>query len=969
RYSISASSGDVLVFSFIGYLTQEVPVGARSTIDVTMAIDAQQLSEVVVVGYGTQSRAEVTGAISTIEADQINSLPVARVDQALQGQAPGVTVINNGAPGDEPTIRIRGLGTTGNNAPLYVIDGVIASGIGDLNSQDIESIQVLKDASTAAVYGSKGSNGVIIVTTKKGRPGKIQVSANAYAGTQWTNKRFDLLNTDQYLQYASEAFSSPTRASDPQYANLFQSTTDWQDAIFQAGTVQNYNVSVAGGGENNTFRVSGGYLSQEGVVRSTDYDRYNFRANSTFNIGKKLEIGENLSLAYSEQSPLSASGGRSVIEHAIKVAPYLPIFDDRTEGGFRGPNSGLDGGNDAENPVRVLELGSRNNQSVALLGNIYGEYQIIDGLTFKSQIGLDYRTSKYHTFTPTYNDDPEGATHSSTFARIRINDAILASTYLTNSLRYKKSFNEVHNVEVLLLAEQTRSKSTFLNTYSQNYITNQVEQISNVDADVGSSEFNYYRLGYLGRVNYSYKEKYIVAASIRRDGSSRLGSNEKWGWFPSFAAGWNIGKEQFFASSNIVNDLKLRASYGQTGNDNFGDYSATVGIESDFHYPIGGEDAVGAVPQGLGNNDLVWESTKMTNIGLDFTLFDYAINGSLEVYNNTSDDLIINRQLPVSLGYPNPARIENSGSIETKGIELNLGYDHFGGEVEWSVSMNLGTSTNEVISLGGVEQFSGGGFENENISYVIPGERAFQFYGWQFDGIFDSDAEANEYMGGSQYNDLNARGGDFRIVDTDGDGEITADDRTIIGNPFPKLTYGLNGSVRFKGFDLSLFFSGVYGNEIYNTNIYDLEGMPRLFNAGVAVLNRWTPTNNTEDGVPRAGGAATNTQISSRFVEDGSFARLRNLTLGYDLRNIVKVDGISKFRVYVSAMNLLTFTDYSGLDPEVGQQVTVEPGQAPQVQGTTATTGGIPIVNFENGIDRGNYPVPKTFTAGIEITF
>ncbi|UII19901.1 SusC/RagA family TonB-linked outer membrane protein [Fulvivirga ligni] len=971
NYTLTANSSDILIVSFIGYKAREIAVGSQTSINVSLSLDTQQLTEVVVVGYGTQKRADVTGAISTVEADELANLPVPTVDQALQGRAAGVTVINNGAPGNEPTIRIRGLGTVNNNNPLYVIDGVIATGLGDLNPQDIESMQVLKDASTAAVYGAKGSNGVIIVTTKKGKSGKVQVSMNAYAGSQWSNKRFDLLNSQQYLTYAKEAFQSPPRvaASDtiPAFAQLLQNNTDWQDQIFQSGLVQNYSVGVSGGGDNSTFRISGGYLSQEGIIRSTNYERYNLRANSNFKLGK-LTVGENVNIAISEENPLAASGGRSVIEHTIKMAPYLPVYDSRTEGGYRGPNTGLDA-QDAENPVRVLELGRRERRGVALLGNVFAELEIIDGLKARSQVGSEYKTFEYSSFTPSYNDDPEGATHTVNYANIRLSDGSLFRTTFTNSLSYSKSINKVHNIEVLALSEQVSTRTTLINTYSRNYISNDVDQVSNTDSDIGSSEYNYYRLGYLGRINYNYDERYMIAASFRRDASSRFASSNRWGSFPSAAIGWNISKEGFMDTQDFVSNLKLRASWGKTGNDNIPDYSYSAGIVDDFHYPIGGSDALGASPAGLGNSNLKWEETTMSNIGLDFAIMDYTISGSIEYYSNQSDDLLIPRVLPISSGFNNGTVIENTGSIETKGIEINLGYNHTGSQMEWSVNANLGTSKNEVLDVGENEAIVGANFESENISYSTVGQPAFQFYGWQFDGIFDSDAEANSYMQGSQYNNLNARGGDFRIVDTNNDGRITADDRTIIGNPFPTLTYGLSANLNYKGFDVSLFFNGMYGNDIYNTNIYDLEGMPRLFNAGTGVLDRWTPENNTADEVPRAGGAGTNVQVSSRFVEDGSYTRLRNITLGYNLLKTFKIQGMSKFRVYVTGMNLLTFTNYSGLDPEVGASNDIETNEAPAPIGAVATDGnGQPITNFENGIDRGNYPAPKSIVVGIEIT-
>ncbi|MFY0627233.1 MAG: TonB-dependent receptor [Reichenbachiella sp.] len=967
KFSISAGSSDVLVISFIGYTTQEVAVGGKSVIDVSLEVDAEQLDEVVVVGYGTQKRAEVTGAIASVDSEILNAVPTATVDQALQGRAAGVTVINNGSPGSAPTIRIRGLGTVNNNNPLYVIDGVISSSIGSLNSSDIESIQVLKDASTTAVYGSKGSNGVIVVTTKSGKSGQIQVSLNAYAGSQWTDERFDLLNTDQYIDYVTDAFGAVPRMTDPQYASMLNNNTDWQDAIFQSGAIQNYNAAVSGGGENSSFRISAGYLSQDGVIVGTSMERYNFRANSNFT-WKKLKIGENISVAFGEQNPETNNGGRSAIEHAIKSAPYLPIYDETNDGGFRGPNTNIDG-QDAENPLRVLTLGNITNKTVNVIGNIYAEYEIIEGLNFKTQVGAEYSNFEYNSFTPSYNDDSDGSTHTSANAAIGKSTGSLFTVITTNSLNYKKTFAEKHNVEVLALAESTITKNENLNARSNNYITNDVNQVGNTESNVGSFSSEYRRIGYLGRLNYNYDGKYLISASFRRDASSRFGANERWGTFPSVSAGWRLSEESFISGIEAISNLKLRASWGKTGNDNIPNYQYSTSIASDFHYPIMGADALGATAAGIANADLKWEETTMQNIGLDLGFFQDKITLSAEIYKNQSDDLLLPLQLPSSLGFHNSTVIQNVGSMETKGFEMNIGYNDFSGDFKWSVNLNFGTSQNEVLDLGANDAINGAVFENESISRTSVGHPAFQFYGWQFDGIFQTQAEVDGHAGGSQAANYSAAPGDFRIVDVNGDGAITADDRTFIGNPFPDFTYGLNLSAEYKGLDFSLFFSGISGNDIYNTNMYDLEGMPRIFNSGTAVLDRWTATN-ASNTVPRAAGAGANTSVSSRFVEDGSFSRLRNVTLGYDLASSVLKGKITKFRIYVSAQNLLTFTDYSGLDPEVGAYTVSQPNATPGAIGGVPTNGnGQPTGNFENGIDRGNYPVPKSFIGGIEILF
>ena len=945
NYSLADVPSDgTLVFSYIGYITQNVPVNGNSTINIQLTEDLQALDEVVVVGYGTQSRAEVTGAIATVDSEELSALPVTSAEQALQGRAAGISIVNAGSPGTSPVVRIRGLGTMNNNDPLYVIDGVIAGGLGDLNPNDIESINILKDASTTAIYGSLGSNGVVMVTTKKGsRSGKTVVNVDAYTGIQYVDQRFDLLNTQQYLQFIDEAYgfvpTSPLSSSG--------NNTDFQDALFQTGIMQKVDFGISGGTENGDYRFSAGYLDQQGAVIETGFERFSFRANSNFTIGK-FNFGETMAVSFNLQNPERNLGDRSLLEHAIKIPPYLPIYNANNLGGFQGPSSGLDG-QDAENPIRVQTLGEQVNKSSSVIGSIFGEFEIIDGLKFKSQVGLEYRNFNNNSFIPSYNDDSEGATHSSTFAVITKNSGVRKSIILTNSLNYSTTINDEHNLEVLVLAEKQETVDDILNSNSQNPITDDVNQVSNTNSFLQSTTNEYNRIGYLGRINYNYDEKYIFAASLRRDASSRFGINNRWGTFPSLAAGWNIAKENFFADSSF-NTLKLRGSWGITGNDRIGDYQYSSTLLADFFYPIAGTAALGTTPFGLANPSLKWEETTMINVGLDFALMDSKITGALEYYSNSSDDLLMSRPLPPALGIPQGSITENVGSVDTQGFELTLGYNDYEGDFTWSANLNLGTSSNEVKSLGLNESLSGGVFEAQSISRIEVGEPLFFFYGLVTDGIYQTQAEVDAVLTPGQ---TTVEAGDIRFIDQNGDGQINADDRVKIGNPYPDVTYGLNLSGNYQNWDLNMFISGVAGVDVYNTNIYDLEGMPRLFNAGTNVLNRWTGPG-TSNTVPRAGGAPQNfNAISDRFVEDGSYTRLKNITLGYTLNNATLEEYFSKFRIYISGQNLITISDYSGLDPEIGNPLTNDGGSR----------------SFELGIDRGNYPQPKSLLLGVQLTF
>lgn len=948
NYSLEVNDDAVLIFSYISYQTQEVAVNNRSVVNVNMVADSQSLDDVIVVGYGTQSRAEVTGAISSIDTEEINSLPVSTAEQALQGRASGVTVINSGSPGNSPAVRIRGLASPNNNDPLYVIDGIIAGGLGSLNPNDIENIQVLKDASTTAVYGSRGANGVVLVTTKSGKgTQKAQLSLDAYTGVQFNSNRYDLLNREQYIQFAREVTDlAPARITDPQYADFIDNETDWQDEIFRTGVLRSINLGLSGGSENSNFRFSGGYLNQEGAIIETEFERFNFRSNSNFDFGK-LRFGQTLNVAFTVQNPEREDGGRSILEHAIKSAPYLRVYNPENRGGFQGPNSALDG-QDAANPVRVQTIGSAVNKGLTVLGSFFAEYEIIEDLVFKSQVGLDYYKFNNNNFIPSYNDDSNGATHQFDFAQITKNSGTNQSLTLTQSLNYKFDIDDLHNFEILALAEDQTIDSESLNASSQNPITDDVEELSLNQAGLTSASSEYRRVGFLGRLNYNFDQKYLLAGSLRRDASTRFGDNNRWGTFWSVAAGWNVAKESFLEDSDI-NNLKIRGSWGTTGNDLIGNYRYASTLVTSFIYPIGGAALQGTTAEGLPNQNLKWEEVTMKNIGLDLGVMNNKFTLSLEYYSNQSDDLLYELPLPLSLGYNVPTIASNVGSVKTNGFEADLGYNDYEGDFTWSANLNLGTSKNEVLSIGNLDQVQGGFFENEYLTRIAPGEPLFHFYGLKTDGIYQNQAEVDEVLTANP-DQTAVQPGDIRFEDLNGDGEINAADRTVIGNPYPTLTMGLNLSAQYGNFDASIFIQGAYGQDIYNTNLYDLEGMPRLFNSGVAVLDRWTGEG-TSNTIPRALGAPQNLNASDRFVEDGSYTRLKNLNIGYTFNEDVFGGSLSNLRIYLSGQNLITLTDYSGLDPEIGVDNVLQQG-----------VGAV-------GIDRGLYPQPTSFTFGLQLGF
>jgi len=945
KYSLSdVNPTDKITYSFVGLISQTITVGTRTRIDVVLALSTQNLNEVI-VGYGSQKRTKVTGAISTVSSKDIVAVPITNAESALQGRAAGVTVVN-GAPGSNPTVTIRGLATMGNSAPLYVIDGVLTGNLSGLSPNDIESMSVLKDASTTALYGSKAFNGVIMVTTKKGKKGPGQLNFSTYAGFQTITKRYDVLNTQQYLQYAKDLGSDLT-ARAAEFGNI---NTNWQDQIFQSGVMQDYNLSFSNGTETSTSRYSAEYLKQEGAVINTGFERYSFRANNTQDIGK-LKIGSNIGISFSTINPERSAGGRTLLEHAIKMAPYLPIYNnsDTNVGGYQGP-SAIDG-NDAENPVRVANLGYQKINNLSIIGNIYAELEIFKGLKFRSQVSLDYYTGKDHTFVPSYSD---GSAHNQAFSTTNETNTQGQTIVFDNSLTYKTTIAAKHNIEVLGVITKIDGKSQNLIAGSRYNISNDIDQLRYNEGNLSSANYVEKNIGYIARINYDYDDKYIFAASGRRDASSRFGANNRWGNFYSFALGWNIAKESFMANS-VFSTLKLRASTGTTGNDRIDNYQYAATLLADYNYPINGGNAQGVSSGVASNPDLKWESKKDRNIGLDFGFFDEKFTGSVEYFNNKSSDILFAVPLAASVGSAGGGtQLQNVADVKVSGYEISLGYNDRKGDFTWSALANLGTSKNEVTGLApGLTSVLGGPSARaglENFSRLEVGQPLFYFYGYETNGIYQNQAEVDAVFGPGQ---TIIKPGDIRIIDRDGNKIINSNDKTNIGNPYPDFTYGLNLTAAYKKFDFNCFITGVQGNDIYNANTFDLTGMNRLFNASTDVLGRANVVNgvvtNPSATLPRAQGADINwSSANQRYIEDGSYTRLKNVTLGYTLSGETFGSYFSNIRFYVSGQNLITITKYSGLDPEIAR-----------------TDGNANSA----GIDLGRYPQPKSVIFGLDVKF
>jgi len=957
-FRISVPSADaVLQFSFIGYILREVRVGNTTTINVSLSPDMSSLSEVVVVGYGTQERAKVTSAITSISSETIRELPVPNVASAIQGRAAGVQVTNPGSPGANPVVRIRGVGTVGNNDPLYVIDGVPAGGLNLINPADIESVEVLKDASAAAIYGSRAANGVILITTKKGKQGRPVVSVDSYVGTQTAWRKLDLLQRDEYLAFGRDLLAN---AGDPppqrfnNLGDLANVETDWQNEMFRTATIQDHNVGISGGTENILYNVSAGYFAQEGIMLGTDFERFSFRSNTEIKLSNRVRVGQTLTVAYSNRNNEVMTGGRTQMEHMVKSVPYMPVRDESRLGGFRTPDR-VDG-SDPENPVMQASLRTNRTQEYKILGTAYLTVDILEGLRYKFLVGTDLALGTTNNYTPRYRS---GDFHEQPFAVIGQNRFSYFSPLISNQLSYTKTINK-HTFDVLGVLEQQTFISTTLGGTGQNFLTNEIRELQGVQNQTSnSSKIEYALISYLGRINYDYDQKYLFSATVRRDGGSRFGPANKWGTFPSVSAGWRISEEPFLRTVTAISDLKLRASYGQTGNDQIGNYVYQATINSNFFYPFGGSLNPGSTISTLANTDLQWETTIMKNIGLDLGLFNDNFNLSFELFENRTEGMILGVPVPPSLGYDG-APVANVGTVSNRGVELSLGYRKYTGDFQFALDGNIGFVQNELVSLGTGNTIFGPEFQGDPLTFTQAGRPIGYFYGWLVDGIFQSNEAAqgaprqNLPENPANYNPaIHTAAGDLRFADINGDGVIDANDRTYLGHYLPDFTYGLNLSANFRNFDFSMFWQGVQGNEIFNLLRFHTEGMTRLFNASTVVMDRWTPENPNTD-VPRAinGDPNRNARASSRWIEDGSYVRLKNMSLGYSLpATLLPGNGaISNVRVYVSGQNLLTFTNYTGYDPEIAAR-----------EGINTTLG--------LGIDFGQFPAARTFIGGLQITF
>lgn len=953
NYSIAVpqeNADGTLVVKYEDDTTVELPLATTTNFTVLREEDVTKLETVQIIGYGTQEKEDVTGAISSVKSEDLNRVVVADPAQAIQGRASGVTVTQNtGAPGAPLQIRIRGTGTIGNASPLYVVNGVPLESISFLNANDIESIDILKDASSAAVYGARAANGVVLVTTKKGSKKKAVTTFNYLTGVSSTWKRYNVVEGKEYAMLRNEASLA---GGGPLLYNLdtIGDGTNWQDQIFRKGIMNSYHLSTSGGTEKATYYVSGSYLSQTGIVKNSDYDRFNFTFNTDYQLTKRLKLGAYSNVGVSRRNAIyDGDATNSLFTSTISRDPLSPVYSGRSGDSLYAPSK-----TDGNNPVSILNNQTNREKLMYFLGDYFAEYQIFDGLKAKTHFGYLYGTGGEDRFNARYYVDNKDQRGVADVTRTNFDGSQLL---WENSLSYDKTFAEKHKVGALFLVASQDVRYNFFSAGKTGMLSNDLDQrYLNSPADTSSKSVvtggatENALLSYMGRINYEYDNKYLLTVNMRRDASSRFPEANRWGSFPSMAAGWKISEEEFFEpAKKTISFLKLRASYGKLGNQNIfgGDYPYTTNIQGSFlTYPFAGNVAQGSAPAGFGNKNITWEKVTMSNIALDFGFFRDKLLFSADYFVKKTSDMLIQRQLPAVAGQlTNP--YVNYGEVVNKGIELSTEYRNRDNALKYSVRANLTAIKNEITRF--AEPIYSGEMRGVNTNITQLGHPIGEFYVYKVLGVVQTPEEAAALQGVQS----GVRPGDFKFQDSNNDGKITADDRVYAGNPMPKFTYGINAELDYKGFDLIIFFQGAQGNKIYNGSKYFMDFGNGTFSYSERMLNRWTGPGSTNE-YPRVTNddPNDNRRASTYYIEDGSYLRLKNLQIGYTLpETYTSKVRFQRVRVFVGAQNLLTFTKYSGLDPEIG-----------------LTRGNNNYLNF--GIDQGGtYPQARTYQLGITASF
>ncbi|MEO6187206.1 MAG: TonB-dependent receptor [Ginsengibacter sp.] len=978
-FSIDANVGDVLEFSFVGYKNRSVTVSQSSSLSIVMEIEATIGDEVVVVGYGTQKKMNVTGAVGSISTKDFENQPISGLDQAMKGQVAGVQVSQTtGTPGGGLTVRVRGTGSIGaGNEPLYVIDGFPVSGSYDqttnpltsINPNDIASIEILKDASSAAIYGSRGANGVVIITTKRGKAGKTQLRFETFLGMQEVAHKIDMLNAREYAEYNTELrnnrwvdmggnASDPNSVRDenvqipPMFANpsFLGKGTDWQDEIFQVAPIENYQLTGSGGNDKTQYFVSGGYYKQDGIVIHTGFERYSVRLNLDTKLYDKLKLGVSFAPSFQKNRLRPVEGqvfGNGILATALAMPPTVPVRNP--DGSFTSlmPPSPYALGN-IENPVAIAEKEVANRSAFRSLGTVYAELSLRDDLKLRTSLGADFTSSINSSFHPS-DLGSEGAEAPTQASGSAGND--MGLTWLNeNTLTFDRAINDVHNINAIVGLTSQKSRYDAQSLYATNFPNNIVTTLNAGQVTSGGTYISEWALlSYLGRVNYDYKNKYLLSATIRRDGSSRFGSSRKWGTFPSASIGWDVAKEKFFQKQKRFGYFKFRASYGLTGNNDIGNYNQ-IGFLAPRNYVFGNNGGTvtnGLYPASISNKDLGWEISKQLDIGLDISFLRNRIDLTIDYYNKNTSDLLLDVPVPASTGFT--SALENIGKVNNRGWEFTINTRNIVSEFKWTTSFNISINKNKIIALGPsgapIRTRTGGITPPTNISKI--GSPLGLFWGYEVIGIYQTQEEIDKSAAFPT-----TKPGDLKFKDVNGDKIISSDDMTTIGNPHPDFTYGMSNNFSYKNFSLSVLIDGVQGMDRLNgarRNIMFVSGSYSRRD----VLGRWQSPESPGDGKnPRgttAGGKGNVSLISSFLVEDASFLRIRNINLGYQLpEKLFKTKLFRSANLYVNVQNAFTFTKYKGFNPE------------------QSINGASPL---SPGVDFNGYPIARIYTAGINVVF
>ena len=979
----------VLVFSFVGYKSVEETVGNRAEISVKISPENKSLEEVVVVGYGTQSKRAVTGSVISVNYDKFKDRSFSNVTQSLAGTMPGVNISQSqGAPGSSPVIKIRGVSsiTAGTN-PLIVVDGVPLENfnLNLINPQDIESVEVLKDASSAAIYGSRGSSGVILVTTKMGKPGKMSVSANVEYGTQNVGRQIKMMDAQQYIETYVDAknnawMAQGGKAADPNSVRpatlkipedfttnpgQFGKGTNWQDVMFRTAPSFNAQVSVSGGTEKTQYMFSGAYLDQTAVLDNNFYKRLSLRSNIKTAINSKVTIGLNLGITAIFDRTDGTQGKSDVISLGLQSDPIFPVYNENGNLGFRDPNSTWFrftsyADMNLWHPYSLTREVDKGKKSFNTLGTAFLEYNILDDLKFRTSLSgnlFNTRNSFY------WNDKQKYGYSAVLAAQGNAGDAYMLNWLSENTLTYDKKIGD-HAFTGLLGYSIQKQRDESMYVAANNFPNDLVHTLNAGTVTAGNTSASEWSLlSYLARLQYNFKNKYFFAGTIRRDGMSRFGADNKWGYFPSVSAGWLISDEAFMSGVSAVNNLKLRASYGVTGNNQIPNYGS-ISLLGAAPYVNGSTLANGLKVSGLANSGLKWEKTDQFNIGIDLGLFNNRINLSAEFYNSITRDMLLFVPIPDITGFS--SQLSNIGKMRNRGVEFNISSKNITGDFTWTTDFNISRNRNKVLQLGP------GNAPIQYVDNVVTvrtevGQPVSNFYGYVFDGVFNNQAQIDAYP-----HHASTTPGDPKVRDVNGDGKISDADRTILGNYQPDFTAGITNTVGYKGFEFSFLFQGSFGGEIANNNVRYLGTWDNGRNFFASMYNYWRSESEPGDGThfkPTVNYLGLQKQFSSYWVEDASFVRLRNVRISYGLpskwTNKIKINNA---RIYVNAENVHLFSKYTGYDPENTTYGTTSYSSSMETSGSYSS-GNAPVPGAFQGVDYGSYPLPRTITVGIKADF